>query len=88
VPNKLNSEQQIILHAIVEVVFGVSEDGTITFCNDALPRMTGYSSEEIVGKPTSCSTAAGQKEGIIRGRRCRNWRRSITTAIVSACACP
>ena len=49
-PNKLNPEQQIILDAIVEAVFGVSAEGTITFCNEALRRMTGYASEEIVGR--------------------------------------
>jgi PAS domain S-box-containing protein len=49
-PDKLNSEQQIILDAIVEAVFGVNAEGTITFCNEALRRMTGYSSEEIVGR--------------------------------------
>lgn len=49
-PDELNPEQQVILNAIVEAVFGVSEEGTITFCNDALHRMTGYSREEIVGR--------------------------------------
>lgn len=49
-PNKLNSEQQVILDAIVEAVFGVNIEGTITFCNEALCRMTGYSSPEIVGR--------------------------------------
>jgi PAS domain S-box-containing protein len=50
VPNNLNTEQQVILDAIVGAVFAVNAEGTITFCNEALRRMTGYSSEEIVGR--------------------------------------
>ena len=49
-PNKLNAEQQVILDAIVDAVFGVNVESTITFCNDALCRMTGYSSEEVIGR--------------------------------------
>ena len=49
-PNKVSNEQQDILDAIVEAVLGVDIEGTITFCNEALRRMSGYSTEEIVGR--------------------------------------
>jgi len=48
--NEFNTEYQFILDAMVEAICGMDAAGTITFCNDALERMTGYSKEEIVGK--------------------------------------
>jgi len=48
--NEFNSEHQFILDALVEGILGIDAEGTITFCNDALSRMTGYSKEEIVGE--------------------------------------
>jgi PAS domain S-box-containing protein len=48
--NEFNTEHQFILDALVEGVCGIDAGGTITFCNDALSVMTGYSKEEIVGK--------------------------------------
>jgi PAS domain S-box-containing protein len=38
------------MDALVEGICGIDAEETITFCNDALSRMTGYSKEEIVGK--------------------------------------
>ena len=48
--DELNTEHQFILDALVEGICGIDAEGTITFCNDALSRMTGHSKEEIVGK--------------------------------------
>jgi len=48
--NEFNSEHQFILDALVEGILGIDAEGTITFCNDALSRMTGHSKEEIVGE--------------------------------------
>ncbi|MBZ5688601.1 MAG: PAS domain S-box protein [Acidobacteriia bacterium] len=48
--DEFNTEHQFILDALVEGIFGIDAEGTITFCNDALLVMTGYSKEEIVGK--------------------------------------
>ncbi len=48
--NEFNTEHQFILDALVEGICGIDEEGTITFCNEALSRMTGHSREEIVGK--------------------------------------
>jgi PAS domain S-box-containing protein len=48
--DELNTEHQFILDALVEGICGIDAEGTITFCNEALSRMTGHSKEEIVGK--------------------------------------
>ena len=48
--NEFNSEHQFILDALVEAIFGIDAEGTITFCNEALSVMTGYSKKEIVGE--------------------------------------
>jgi PAS domain S-box-containing protein len=48
--NEFNTEHQFVLDALVEGICGIDAEGTITFCNEALSRMTGYSKEEIVGK--------------------------------------
>ena len=48
--DEFNTEYQFILDAVVEGICGIDAEGTITFCNDALSRMTGHSKEEIVGK--------------------------------------
>ncbi len=45
----LQAELQLILNAVVEGVCGLAE-GNATFCNDALLSMTGYRTEELVGK--------------------------------------
>ena len=46
----LSEELSTILDAIVEGVCGLDSEGNATFCNNALLEMTGYRSEEIVGK--------------------------------------
>ena len=46
----LQSELQLILNAVVEGLCGVDRDGNMTFCNDALLRMTGHQSEGLIGK--------------------------------------
>ena len=48
--DEFNTEHQFILDALVEGIYGIDAEGTITFCNDALSRMTGHSKEEIVGQ--------------------------------------
>ena len=46
----LQAELQPILDAVVEGLCGVDENGIVTFCNDALLRMTGFRSEELIGR--------------------------------------
>ena len=48
--DEFNNEHQFIMDALVEGICGIDADGSITFCNDALSRMTGHSKAEIVGK--------------------------------------
>ena len=48
--NEFNTEHQFIRDALVEGIFGIDAEGTITFCNHALSAMTGYPKEEMVGK--------------------------------------
>jgi len=43
------AELQLILNAVVEGFCALDAGGNITFCNDALLRMTGYRTEEIIG---------------------------------------
>jgi two-component system, NtrC family, sensor kinase len=45
-----SAELSLILDAVVDGVCGVDVGGNATFCNDALQEMTGYRTEEIVGK--------------------------------------
>lgn len=45
----LNTEQQVILDAMVDGIRGVDAAGIITLCNDALLRMTGYTRAEVLG---------------------------------------
>jgi PAS domain S-box-containing protein len=47
--SELRAELQPVLNAVVEGVCGVDEDGNVTFCNDALLRMTGYEAGELAG---------------------------------------
>ena len=46
---ELQAELQLILNAVVEGLCGMDALGKVTFCNDALLRMTGYRSEELIG---------------------------------------
>ncbi|MFY9911832.1 MAG: PAS domain S-box protein [Candidatus Sulfotelmatobacter sp.] len=41
---------QLILNALVEGICGVDARGNATFCNQVLLSMTGYSTEEVIGK--------------------------------------
>jgi len=50
VNTELGQEQQCILDAIVDGVYGVDAEGKITFCNDVMLQMTGYTKQEIIGK--------------------------------------
>ncbi len=47
---EVQTEQQLILDAVVEGICGVDEEGKVTFCNQALLTMTGYSREEMAGR--------------------------------------
>jgi PAS domain-containing protein len=40
----------LVLNAVVEGICGLQAEGNVTFCNDALLKMTRYRTEEIVGK--------------------------------------
>lgn len=46
----LNTEWQFILDAILDGFCGVDAAGTITLCNEALLRMTGFTRAEILGQ--------------------------------------
>ena len=46
----LQNEMQLILNALVEGICGVDARGNATFCNQVLLSMTGYSTEEVIGK--------------------------------------
>jgi two-component system, NtrC family, sensor kinase len=46
---ELKAELQLILNAVVEGLCGLGTRGNVTFCNDALLKMTGYRAEEIIG---------------------------------------
>jgi two-component system NtrC family sensor kinase len=46
---ELKAELQLILNAVVEGLCGLDVDGNVTFCNDALLKITGYSAEELIG---------------------------------------
>jgi PAS domain S-box-containing protein len=43
------TELQLILNAIVEGPCEVSTDGNVTFCNEALLKITSYWAEELIG---------------------------------------
>ena len=45
-----SAELSAILDAVVGGVCGLDSEGNATFCNEALAKMTGYRTEEIVGK--------------------------------------
>jgi PAS domain S-box-containing protein len=47
---ELNAELQLILNAITEGLCGVDAGGNATFCNAALLKMTGYRTDELIGK--------------------------------------
>ncbi len=47
---ELESELQLILNAVVEGICGLDAKGMVTFCNEALLKMTGYESAEMMGK--------------------------------------
>jgi len=47
--NQLEAGLQEIMDAVIDGVCGFDDAGNATFCNGALLRMTGYSTEEIIG---------------------------------------
>src|SRR5215475_7001550 len=46
----IERENQLILRAAGEGIYGVNTDGKTTFVNPAAERMLGWSAEELVGK--------------------------------------
>ena len=46
---ELKSELQLILNAVVEGLCPLNAEGNVTFCNEALLKMTGYRAEEMIG---------------------------------------
>jgi two-component system, NtrC family, sensor kinase len=47
---ELQTEMQLVLNALVEGICGVGAQGNATFCNQVFLEMTGYSTEEVIGK--------------------------------------
>lgn len=49
-PNgELEAELQLVLNAVIACLCGVDADGSVTFCNDALLKTTGYGANEMIG---------------------------------------
>ncbi|MFZ0798896.1 MAG: PAS domain S-box protein, partial [Terriglobales bacterium] len=46
---ELKAELQLILNAVVGGLCGLDAAGNVTFCNDALLKMTGYRTDEMIG---------------------------------------
>ena len=46
---KSKAELRLVLNAVVDGLCGLDAGGNVTFCNDALLKMTGYRREEIIG---------------------------------------
>ena len=65
--NKLKEQNQFTLNVINstdEGIFGLDEDGSITFANQACLRMLGYQSEaQILDKPIESLLITGDKDG-------------------------
>ncbi|WP_243361288.1 sigma-54 interaction domain-containing protein [Fundidesulfovibrio terrae] len=58
---------QDICHAIQEGVFIVNPEGRLVMANDAMSRLTGYSVEELQGRPCTvlgCDTCALGRKGV------------------------
>ncbi len=47
---KLKAELQLVLNAVVDGLCGLDAGGNVTFCNVALLKMTGYRTDEMIGK--------------------------------------
>ncbi|GIP23879.1 PAS domain S-box protein [Paenibacillus sp. J22TS3] len=47
---KLSNEYTLILNSVTEGIFGVDNDGRVTFINPAAAAMLGYSHREIIGQ--------------------------------------
>ena len=60
---ELQAELQLILNAIVEGLCGVDIHDNVTFCNEALLKMTGYRAEELVGKSVHGAIHHRQPDG-------------------------
>jgi len=61
-----------ICHAIQEGVFIVNPQGRILMANEAMTRLTGYTAQELVGRPCAlfgCDTCAKERAGV-RGAWC------------------
>jgi len=46
---ELEAELQLVLNAVIACLCGLDADGSVTFCNDALLKTTGYGAEEMIG---------------------------------------
>jgi len=49
-PGESKPELQLLLNVVTESLCGLDTAGNVTFCNDALLKMTQYKTEEIIGK--------------------------------------
>ena len=76
VPNsnrELHAELQAILDAVVEAVRGLDAQGSVTFCNHALLKITGYQWKKWSARTcTNCYITAGVKEAGIHRRSARS----------------
>ncbi|MFZ1009940.1 MAG: PAS domain S-box protein [Candidatus Sulfotelmatobacter sp.] len=60
---ELKAELQLILNAFVEGLCGIDVGGNVTFCNDALLKITGYSTEELIGSSLHQSIHHSRSDG-------------------------
>lgn len=59
----IEHENQLILHAVGEGIYGVNADGKTTFINPAAERMLGWSADELVGKDIHSMIHYGYPDG-------------------------
>ena len=62
-PRELQAESQLILNAVVEGLCGVDTQGNITFCNEALMRISGYRTEELIGNSLHALLHHSRRDG-------------------------
>ncbi len=59
----IEHENQLILRAVGEGIYGVNADGKTTFMNPAAERMLGWSADELVGKDIHSMIHYGHPDG-------------------------
>ena len=50
---RVNRRNDVLLNSAGDGIYGIDNQGTITFINEAAARLTGWSPSELIGKPAS-----------------------------------